>query len=271
MVELAASHGPPFLVILVLWFLSTGLIAWAGNRDRRTFRSSLTGAAGAGAIGLLLIAAGAGSTTPLAAYASVTGAIAVWGWHELSFLAGAITGPRRSPCPPGAAGLARFRAATACVIHHEVALALTAVLLLALGWAAPNPWGAWAFALLFVLRLSAKLNLFLGAAAFSDELLPAHLGYLKTYFGRRRLHAALPISIVAGGILTAALVGRALAAPAASGSAAGYALLAGLAALGTLEHIFMALPVRDGALWRWAIAQRTQPGHDTAEALTHGL
>ncbi|MBX9883425.1 MAG: DUF3623 domain-containing protein, partial [Novosphingobium sp.] len=34
-------------------------------------------------------------------------------------------------------------------------------------------------------------------------------------------------------------------------------LLASLAALGAVEHLFFALPFRDGALWGWALPART--------------
>jgi len=255
-VDFSLNHGPPLLAILLLWFAGTGLIAWAGNRDRRTFRTSLAVAGFAGVAGLVAIAASAHFDSPLAAYASAAGAIAVWGWHELSFLTGAVTGPRRAPCPPQARGWARFRDATKCVIHHEIALAATAVLLLTLTFNTPNQAGALIFALLFLLRLSSKLNLFLGATDFSDEMLPAHLNYLKSYFGPRRLHPALVLSVALASAAAIWLGSRALAAPPGTGTAVAATLLAGLAALGALEHLFMALPLRDGALWRWAMPAR---------------
>ena len=37
------------------------------------------------------------------------------------------------------------------------------------------------------------------------------------------------------------------------GLSIGASLLAALAALGALEHVFLLLPVRDGALWGWAL------------------
>ena len=41
---------------------------------------------------------------PAAAYAGFAAAIVIWGWHEMSFLMGAVAGPNRAECPPDATG-----------------------------------------------------------------------------------------------------------------------------------------------------------------------
>lgn len=238
------STAIPFFATIALWFASTALIVWLANRPRATFPASLAAGGAAGVAGLLLVAFTSHDAGPAAAYLSFIGALAIWGWHELAFLTGAVAGPRRTP----AAGPPRFRQATAAVIHHELALAATALLLILLSWGAPNMTGALAFALLFGLRLSAKLNIFLGVPNLSDELLPAHLAYLKSYFGRPRFTPALAASLAATIALAVWLGVRA--------DSTGATLLFTLAALGALEHLFLALPLRDGALWRWAIPGR---------------
>jgi putative photosynthetic complex assembly protein 2 len=243
----------PLLATIALWFASTALIVWLANRARTTFPVSLRIAAAAGAAGLLLMIHAAGDPAPGAAYLSFIGALAVWGWHELAFLTGAVAGTRRVPAS-GARGLARFREGTGAVIHHEIALAVTALLLVSVSWGAPNQIGAAAFCLLFALRLSAKLNIFLGVPNISDELLPSHLSYLKSYFGPPRFTAALALSLTASLAVAAWLGQRAMA-----GGDTGATLLFTLAALGALEHLFLALPLRDGALWRWAIPARQRP------------
>jgi putative photosynthetic complex assembly protein 2 len=55
------------------------------------------------------------------AYCAFTCALLVWGWHELSFLTGWITGPRRAPARP-ARGLARFVQAVQAILWHELAI-----------------------------------------------------------------------------------------------------------------------------------------------------
>ena len=112
------------------------------------------------------------------------------------------------------------------------------------------------FALLLTMRLSTKIAIFLGVPNMSTDILPQHLAYLKSYFGKPRLGVELYAAIAACLALAAWLATVALAAPADSAEAAGASLLFALAALGALEHLFLALPMRDGALWGWALPAR---------------
>ena len=108
--------------------------------------------------------------------------IALWGWHELAFLLGRVTGPRRGPCPPGLEGWARFRAATEAVIHHELALAATMAAVVALSWNASNQVAVWTFAVLWLMRLSAKFDVFLGVQNLSQDFVPPHLKTSRATF-----------------------------------------------------------------------------------------
>lgn len=127
--------------------------------------------------------------------------------------------------------------------------------LLSLAAVTANPTGAYAFGLLLVFRLSSKLNIYWGVPNLSDELLPMHLAYLKSYFGPKRLRPML-------GLSTVAIVGLAgyfgLAAFRADQPAelAQAGLLCGLSLLAALEHLFLGLPFRDSALWSWAMEPR---------------
>jgi isopentenyl-diphosphate delta-isomerase len=167
---------------------------------------------------------------------------------------GKITGPRPAPCPPGCTGTRRFLYAAGTLIYHEVALFVTLCLIIALTWQAQNQIAAWTFGLLFVMRLSAKFNIFLGVPNLSQEFFPAHLAHLKSYLPKRSMNPLMPFSLIA---CTAALVWLALklAQAYAQGApqALGLTIITTLAALGTLEHIFMISPLPDAALWRWAM------------------
>lgn len=246
----------PFIVTVAIWFVATGLIAWADNRERATFSRSLLVGSVAGIAGLLVILVSSLSTQVWAVYLSFIGALMVWGWHELSFLTGASAGPRRGPSDPSLTGVARFRQAAATVMHHEVALAITALLLISLSWNAPNQIGATVFVLMFAMRLVSKVNLFVGVPNSSSEMLPDQLAYLKTYFGPSRMTALLVASVTAIAAATAWFASLALAAPVGSAQMVGASLLTTLALLGVLEHLFLALPFRDGMLWGWAYPQR---------------
>jgi putative photosynthetic complex assembly protein 2 len=260
----------PILAALFAWFLSTGAILWLDRRPRATWAISLH------FVSLLAIAGGATAVlvgdveAPWAHYAGFVGALVLWGWHEMTFLMGYITGPRRTPMPVGARGWARFRAATETVIHHEVAIVLTLVLLAAATWGEANQTAMWTFAALTALRLSAKFNIFLGVPGLNPEMLPAHLGYLVSYFRTRPGNPLLPVSLGLALAATIWLSIQGLAAPSASGLRTGFLLVATLSALGLIEHVFLMVPWREAALWRWAMGgEAARPGTDAPQTDIH--
>ena len=251
--------GLAVIFAVIVWFLSTGLILWLVGAPRRMHGGTMIGASVALAASVAGLAAIAPHATPAGAFAGFLLGIVVWGWHETSFLLGFVTGPRVGECPRGLSGWRRFVAASETVIFHELAIAATALLLIMLTWRAPNQVGVWTYLLLWGMRLCAKANIFVGAPHVNVEFLPPHLAHLKSYFGPKRLGAFFFVSTAsiagASGLLVAAAAG-------ASGGyeAAAMTLLATLAILAVLEHLFMALPVRDAMLWAWARPAAAQSG-----------
>lgn len=249
------GHILPFIVTVVVWFVATGLVAWADNRPKATFsRSQMVGSI-SGIAGLVVILFASLFAEIWAVYLGFIGALMVWGWHEISFLTGAAAGPRRGLADPSLKGVARFRQAAATVMHHEVALALTAVLLISLSWEVPNKIGASVFALMFAMRLVSKINLFVGVPNSSVEMLPDHLAYLKSYFGPNRMTPLLALSMAGIAGVSVWFAKAALAAPAGSAQMVSASLLFTLSLLGVIEHLFLSLPFRDGMLWGWALPQ----------------
>ncbi|WP_033920125.1 putative photosynthetic complex assembly protein PuhE [Sphingomonas sp. 37zxx] len=245
---------PPLLFALLMWFVGTAAVVWLDSRAHATFRTSFRLAGLAALAATVAVWWVAGDASAGGAYVSFAAAIVIWGWHEMGFLMGFVAGPRRAPCPPGITGMARFRAATGTVIHHELALAATVLVLFALCWGQPNQTAPLTFALLFVLRLSAKINLFLGVANLSDEIFPAHLAYLKSYFGKRPINVWYPVSVALG--VAQVIWAWHFAQASAGGAAITAMLLVGLGALGVVEHLFLVLPLRDGKMWVWASATK---------------
>ncbi len=250
---------PPLFFALLMWFIGTGAVVWLDSRPQRTFKTSHRVAALVAFAAMAVVWWKSGDTSWSGAYVGFAAAILIWGWHEMGFLMGFVAGPRKTPCPPGLVGWDRFKAATATVIHHEIAIAANLLVLVALTWGQPNQAAPLTFALLFGLRLSAKFNLFLGVPNLSDEIFPAHLAYLKSYFGEKSISALFPVSVIGCAAVATWAWLSAEAAPAASGPAVTATLLAGLAALGLVEHIFLVLPVRDAKMWRWASASKPTP------------
>ncbi|GAA4036281.1 putative photosynthetic complex assembly protein PuhE [Sphingomonas rosea] len=247
-----SGHLVPALAVLLSWFASTALVVWLVHRPRATYRSAMMATSVAAIAGMAVIVATRHDDGIAATYASAAGALVIWAWQELAFLTGAAAGPRRLPKSVGAAGFLRFRQATEALLWHELALAGLLALLVMIGWGAANQVAASIFGLLFVLRLGAKLSIFSGVPNFSDELIPAHLRYLHSYFGPRRLSATLVIALGSSLLLATLLADRALSAGAGSAAIAP-SLVFALAGLGALELFFLALPVRDGVLWHWAM------------------
>jgi putative photosynthetic complex assembly protein 2 len=239
--------------VLIVWWLSTGVVLLMVWLRRSTFRLSLVASsvlAVAGMVGLVLSSR---LESHPAAYAAFVSALLVWAWHELTFLLGVVTGPRKEACPPGALGWRRFRYATLAVIHHEVAKAATLVVMVALTWKAPNQVGTWTFLVLWVMRLSAQFNVFLGVRNLSDEFIPKHLRYLLSYFRKARFNPLMPISIVVGCVVVFMLGVQAIAPEASTFVLVGRTLIGTLLALAVIEHLFLALPVPDAVLWRWVL------------------
>jgi putative photosynthetic complex assembly protein 2 len=239
------------LTALLIWWFSTGAIFWAVSRSGLNARWIVAMSAPIALLAAAFLVRSGGDTGHAGAYVGFLAAITVWGWFELAFLAGAITGPNRRECPAGARGWTRFRAAWGTVAHHELALLGAVVTLAILTWDDPNRTGLWTFLVLFFARISAKLNVYLGVPSFSDDLLPAAVGYLKSYFAQAPWNRLMPVSIALLGLLTLAWSRQAHLAADGSGAETGFVLLATLTVMALVEHVMMILPARDAVLWSW--------------------
>jgi putative photosynthetic complex assembly protein 2 len=245
----------PAVFTVFAWWFSTGAILWLDGLHPRTFRASLAGASGLALVALWGLSATAHDTSLAGAYLAFLCGLMVWAWQEMAFLMGLLTGPRRIPGDPAAPPLRRFKQAVGAILHHELAIIAGAVLVLALTWNGANQVGLWTYLLLWVMRQSAKLNLFLGVPNLAEEFLPDHLAYLQSYFRRRPMNLLFPFSITGGTIGTVLLFQAATAEGVAPAAAAGYAFLGTMLALAVLEHWFLVLPIPSVLLWAWSLRQ----------------
>ncbi len=252
-----AELALPALFTLFAWWASTGIILWLVRLPRATYGRTLLGATAVLVAALLGLAVTRTDASVAGAYVAFFCTLLVWGWQEVTFLTGFATGARDTPCPPGARGWRRFGFATEAILHHELILVLAGAAVVAVTWGGANQVGAWTYALLWTMRLSAKLNLFLGVRNLNTEFLPEHLRYLATYFVRRPLNLLFPFSVTAATAVMVLLWSAALGPGATPFEVAGLALLAALATLAVLEHWFLVLPLPAEQLWRWALGART--------------
>lgn len=243
---------------IFIWWASTGAILW---RVRRADLGGPDDHLWSVLLGLPLLMGGAMAAHASVGVATVGGvftgflaALALWGWIELAFLSGVMTGPNRAPCPPGAGLGERLWRAIGTILWHELALIAGLCVLVQISLDSANPIAAQTFATLFAARISAKLNLFFGVPRIHTEFLPRPLAHLASHFRRAPVTALLPVSILGLAAATAFWAARA-AASADDALFIGHLLLAVLSALALLEHLFMVLPVPDQKLWRWMLPE----------------
>mgnify|MGYP006274515495 CR=1 FL=1 len=251
----------PMLFALLLWWFSTGVILYLDSLPRRSFRWSLAGASVLAMLALVGVAQSSSMATPAGAYLAFTAAVTIWGWLEMSYLMGWITGPWRKPCPPGVTGFARFKLALRTSLYHEAAVTAVGATLLVLCRDVANPLAAHIFLVLWLMRWSSKLNVFLGVPNLNEEFLPEQLGYLTSFMPRRPMNLFFPLAVTVATVITAQLFHAAATAESDSFAATADSLLAALMLLAVLEHWFLVLPLQDATLWRWALQVRQRRVH----------
>jgi putative photosynthetic complex assembly protein 2 len=188
------------------------------------------------------------SAGPMAAYAGFASGIGLWGAFEILFLSGAVLGIKTRPQSPrlGHRAWAAFRS----ILWHEGALVATIAALAVATMGTENPVALYTFALLWAMRASAKLNLFLGVRNLCAELLPPRIAHLATHFRQADINPLFPFSVLAGTLGAAFLLRAGLDPLVEDGAAISTLLLAALVALGTLEHWLMLTPLSPLAFWR---------------------
>jgi putative photosynthetic complex assembly protein 2 len=252
MTDLSSSIAAPALFALLCWWFGTGAILWLVRRPPAAFRRSLLVCSALLALSLWTTHLSMQAQTVANAYLGFASVIVMWAWHELAFLTGWLTGPRRVPLAPGAQGWERFRQSTGVVIWHELALLLNFGVLLAMQQGQPSHVALCTFAILWCMRFSAKLNLFFGVPEVGELYLPRHLQWLGSHFQRRASISAfflLSVGLACGvwGWMVWQL---------GSGQASmttGWVLLAALLGLAIVEHVIMVFAVPLQRLWGWAM------------------
>jgi putative photosynthetic complex assembly protein 2 len=252
MIEVALSVG----FALLLWWAGTALVLYLDGLPKGTFRWSMLGATGLLVLAVYGIIATGSQTTVAGALLSFACGLLVWGWAEMSFLTGLLTGPRKSACAPECSGAAHFVHGIEAILWHELSLVAGAAVLQTLSWGNANQIGTHTFLVLWALRQSAKLNLYLGVANPGEEYLPPHLRYLRSFFRHRPMNLLFPLSVTGATVVAVWLIVDATAAGATPFRMTADILLATLTTLGLIEHWLLVLPIRTSALWSWGMRSR---------------
>ena len=104
------------------WWFGTGVILWLDRLPVRSFRFSLSGWTVLLMLSFWGVAVSMQEVSVVNAYLAFGCVIVMWGWHELAFLTGWITGPRTKPLDTGATGWPRFVQSVQVMLYHELAL-----------------------------------------------------------------------------------------------------------------------------------------------------
>lgn len=263
MPEFMQSVAAAFVFALLSWWLGTGLILWLVRLKASSFRRSLLLASAALLLGLAGAAYSMRSPGPDSAYLAFASVILMWSWHELAFLTGWLTGPRRVALQEGARGSQRLLQSIGAVAYHELALLLNFAVLWAMQIGQPNHVALCTFALLWCMRVSAKFNLFLGVPQTGAQYLPAHLSYLASYFKRAAVTPFFFLTLTGSALTLVWLIAQVHTGLATAST--GWVLLATLLGLAIVEHVLMAFPLSIERLWGWAM-NRSSPARPLSQA-----
>jgi putative photosynthetic complex assembly protein 2 len=249
---MAAYVVPPIYAAFVWWF-STGAVLLLVGRSGRFDILRIVCATSLLAVSLCGLALAGNDSSVVGAYAAFTSTILLWGAQEIAFLAGWVTGPRPQRCPAGVMGMERLSLALQAILYHELALLTCCAAIVALTWNGANQIGLWTFVALWVLRQSAKINLFLGVPVTNDELMPDAVRFLKSYFARKSVSVFFPVSVTLATAVLVIMIQRIVEVAATPFDVAGLTLVSTLFALGVVEHWFMLLPMPAMKLWGWGM------------------
>jgi putative photosynthetic complex assembly protein 2 len=256
------QYGLPALHGLLIWWFSTGLILFLDGLPKRTFRWSMMAATSVLGVAVYGLVTSSSDTTATGAYTAFTCGVLIWGWLEMSFYMGYVTGPRTHHCHHGCSGWKHFGHAIQASLYHELAVLGLAALVAAITWHSPNQFGLWTFVVLWWMHQSARLNVFLGVSNLNAEFLPEHLGYLRSFFRSRPMNHLFPFSVTLSTIAAVLLAQQAMANAADPFRVTGYILVTTMMILAILEHWFLVVPISAArvwnTLWNWSLGSRVK-------------
>ena len=203
-----------------------------------------------GFAGVIIASANSGVGSVYLAFVS---AICIWAWVEYTLLSGLITGSQLKPCPPSISETKRFWLAFKTICYHEYVLLATMVILAFLDTTAGSGMAIKTFALLWIMRLGAKLSIFSGAPKLSTNMMPERLAYMKTYFRQDRIGIGFWFSIMSCTMFLGAGTFALTTMEYSEVAQTQVIVLVTLVSLALLEHIFMIIPFSESGLWRWAM------------------
>jgi putative photosynthetic complex assembly protein 2 len=238
--------------VTLAWWLSTGLVLLLNRQGPLARRLSLLGVSALAFLSLVYLPERSADRTALGALLGFGQGLVLWAWLEMTYLMGVVTGPRKTPCPEDASVGQRFLLGLQTSLYHEVSVLALVFSVVFLSGGGANQVASATVISLWLMRWSAKLNLFLGVRNYNSDWFPEHLQYLDSYTRRAPMNLLFPVSVTAGTTAAVLLLAGAMASTDPFLRAANL-LVSALLSLAVLEHWFLMYPFGESALWRWAL------------------
>jgi putative photosynthetic complex assembly protein 2 len=254
MQEFSSLIIEPALIAMLSWWFGTGIILLLVRVPQARFSTARFFWSLISIPALYLISQSMLDNSNANAYIGFVSTIVIWGWHELAFLTGWISGSRRVELQKDMTIWSRFKQSVEVIWHHELALFITLLFLVFLQAGHPNHTAICTFTLLWLMRLSSKLNLFFGVPQVGEEYLPQHLAYLGSYFRKSAVSSFFYVSISLSLITWIYIVWQSQ-----SGQVSitpHWVLLATLLGLAIVEHVLMVIPFSLEKVWGWALESK---------------
>ncbi len=243
----------PTLIVIAGWWIGTGAVLYLQQQIVKPHHGLKVVLALLAIVALLTLLLASKSSSPMQSYVGFVAAVVLWGCIELSYYTGLITGIHKRPCPENCSTGRRFLLALGTSIWHEVSVLLVGGIVVALLLGADNPAGLYSFLVLWLMRWSAKLNLFFGVPYFNTDWFPARLAYVHSYIRHASITPFFFVSVLLASFVAYQLLNNALS---LNNDLSVILVLPGvLLLLAILEHLFMALPFADTELWNRIFAR----------------
>lgn len=241
------------LIVIATWWLGTGIVLYLQQRLKNTGIALITTLCLVSLASLAALKFSSLHVNIWHSYGGFVAAVVLWGCLELSYFTGLVGGVHKRHCPQNCNTAKRFRLALGTSIWHEISVLAIALMVLELCRHGSNPAGMYTFLVLWLMRWSAKLNLFWGVPNFNADWFPARMDYVHSYMKRSPVSLFFPLSVLAASAMAIKLMINTVSAPDAQSLTT--ALPGVLLMLAILEHLFMALPIADSALWNKVFAR----------------
>jgi len=251
MLEITSLIAEPALIALLSWWFGTGIILLLVRIPRGMFSSARLFWTAISVPALYLIVLSMQDNSNKSTYLGFISTIVICGWQELAFLTVWISGSRTAELECELNLWNRFKQSVMVIWHHELALLITFLGLLYLQAGNPNHTAICTFTLLWLMRLSSKLNIFFGVPLVGREYLPKHLAYLGSYFRKSPVSKFFYLSFSLASITWVLIVREGHAEHMAI--TPHWVLLATLLGLAIVEHALMVIPLSLEKVWGWAL------------------